>query len=205
MKDVDNLKLLESTILSKKDLLKNYKLIGFFGSCLDSLDFFDIDLVSIGDNDTHRLLRKEIKEDLSKERIKVIFFKTVKKQPLSKKDNEILIHDLHYSNLQDLYKKEWKDIINEIKKSTKVIYGSKESIKEVKVSDGEFLSVLKKWVIGIKTNKDYIDFKNYIVKTNKKISEIHPNLKLIISKLLKLLELDNYEIAKRELLELFKS
>jgi len=188
------LKLLEQVILSKKELIKDYKLIGFFGSCLKG-KYFDIDLVTISQNKIHNLLRKEIKKELLKHNLKTIFFKSVKKQPVSKKKNEILIHDLHYSSLKNLIKKEWKDIINEIRMSCKVIYGSKGNIKEVKSLDEEFIEILLKWIKEIKNKYEYDKFKRYLIKSFLKIRTNHPSLK----KMYKLLKGRNWKVSIKKI------
>ncbi len=178
MKNKKEIELLKEIILSRKELIKDYKLMGFFGSCLNSKDFFDIDLISIGKNKTHTLLKKEIKKELSKYPKKVIFFKSVKNEPTSKRRNEILIHDLHYSNLKNLYNKEWKDVINEIKLSSKVIYGSKNIIKFQEVDESYFYSLWLKWVMNIKSKKSYDNYKKYMLKIIPLLYHRHPKLKL---------------------------
>lgn len=198
------LNLIIRVILSHKSLIKKYKLIGFFGTCIKPKGFFDIDLITIGNNKVHINLKNRLRKELAKKNLKMVFFKTVKRQPISKNKNDVLIHDLHYSDLKELYKKEWKDVINEIKISAKVIYGSKKSIKTFKVYEKDFYSVWLKWVKKNKTKEDYSNFKRYIQKIIPLIYKRHPKLK-IEGRILKILKKQkNWKIANKEIISILK-
>ncbi len=199
----ETLNLIKKTILSNKNLVKEYKLIGFFGSCLNSDKFFDIDLISIGKNKTHYLLKSKIKKDLSESGLKAIFFDTYLKEPISKKDREILIHDLHYSSLKDLYKREWKDIINEIKRSCKTIYGSKKDIKKVKSSTKDFNKLLLNISRKISKENDYLNFKKDLLKNKARNIGRHPELKTGYLKILGILNRNkNWSMANKKIISI---
>jgi len=168
---------LKEIILSEEEILGHYKLIGFFGSSQEKKDFEDIDLVTIGEMEKHKELQKIIKSKFSKEGYKVIFFETIKKKP-KKEENSILIHDLHYSSFENLYEKEWPDLINEIKDSLKVIYGSSDKIHKIKVTEKDFFCLWLDWVKEIKSKEEFNNFKSYIKKVIPKLYQKHEDLKL---------------------------
>jgi len=168
---------LKEIILSEEKILGHYKLVGFFGSSQEKKNFKDIDLVTIGENKKHKELQKIIKNKFSKEGYKVIFFETIKKKP-KKEENSILIHDLHYYSFENLYEKEWPDLINEIKDSLKVVYGSSDKIRKIKVTKKDFFCLWLNWVKEIKSKEEFDNFKSYIIKILPKLYQKHRDLKL---------------------------
>ena len=176
---MDIIKKLKEIVLSEEEILGHYKLIGFFGSSQEKNYFEDIDLVTIGKIEKHRELQKIIKGKFSKEGYKVIFFETIKKKP-KEEEHSILIHNLHYSSFENLYKKEWPDLINEIKDSLKVIYGSSDKIHKIEVTEKDFFCLWLDWVKEIKSSEEFENFKSYIIKILPKLYQKHKDLKLNI-------------------------
>jgi len=196
---------LKEIILSEEEILGHYKLIGFFGSSQEKKDFEDIDLVTIGETEKHNELQKIIKAKFSKEGYKIIFFETIKKKP-KKEENSILIHDLHYSSFENLYEKEWPDLINEIKDSLKVIYGSSDKIHKIKVTEKDFFCLWLDWVKEIKSKEEFNNFKSYIKKVISKLYQKHEDLKLkdIGDKIILFLEKD-WKSAKEDIEKLLRT
>jgi len=188
---MDIINKLKEIILSEKELLKHYKLIGFFGSSQEKNDFEDIDIVTIGNDNKHKELQKIINDKFSKIGYNTIFFETIKKKPKNE-NNSILIHDLHYSSFENLYEKEWPDIINGIKDSLNIIYGSSDKIYKIKVIENDIYSPLLDWVKEIKSKNEFENFKDYIKKILPKIYKKHKDLKLknVGSKIILFLEQD---------------
>lgn len=191
---------LKETILSEEGLLSHYKLIGFFGSSQEKKYFDDTDLVTIGDSNKHKELQKIIKNKFSKLGYKLIFFETIKKKP-QKEENSILIHDLHYSSFENLYEKEWPDLINELKDSLVVIWGSSDKIHKVNVKEKDFYCIWLNWIKEVKSEKDYENFKSYILKILPKLYEKHKDLKLksVGEKLILFLRKEEWKKEKREI------
>jgi hypothetical protein len=105
------------------DNINHYEMIGTFGSInSNSSSFGDIDLVSIGGDKVHKKFLKYLSNEFLKNQIKIKFFKTILKKP-SVKENELLIHDLHYIDLSDLLNREWKVIIISMKNDIETFYG----------------------------------------------------------------------------------
>lgn len=202
---MDILKKLKEIILSEKEILGHYELIGFFGSSQEKKDFKDIDIVTVGETKKHKELQKIIKSKFSKEGYKVIFFETIKKKP-KKEENSILIHDLHYSSFENLYEKEWPDLINEIKDSLKVIYGSSDKIHKIKVTEKDFFCLWLNWVKEIKSKEEFNNFKSYIKKILPKLYQKHKDLKLkdVGEKIILFLE-QNWKKAKGDIEELLRT
>jgi hypothetical protein len=159
-----NKKILIKNIKNFKNI-KNYKMIGLIGSIIKKRGKLnDVDLVSISDLHTHRKFREHLSNEFRKNNIKIIFFKTIMNKPKTKK-NVVLVHDLHYKNIEHLLKIEWKTIINYMKENIKIIYGENliSKISKQKISKEALCKPLYKWVNKIKNYKKYKILKEHFL------------------------------------------
>ena len=154
----------EYIVKSNKLIIKDYQLIALFGSVLDKNKTDDVDLVTIGNTKKHKLFINLIKKYFQNKGFEVIVFKTIKKKPEIKGKNIILIHNLHYPNIESLLDKEWLFIIRKIKLSSLVLYGSKKNIPLIKVKEKDIWYPYYKWVKKIKTKEDFRNFKIQLIK-----------------------------------------
>lgn len=175
---MDFLKIIKDLIKENWDLIKDYELIAIFGSCLYKKNPGDIDLVTIGNDKNHRNFILKLKDHFSKRGYKFNSFNTVRKKPQKINSNHILIHDLHHPTLNDMLKREWNDVINEIKFNSKVLYGSKEKIPQIKVNEKYFYLLWIDWCRRINSLEDYKNFREYLIKIIPYLYKIHPTLNL---------------------------
>ncbi len=147
-----------------RGVIKDYKLIALFGSSVISKRYEDIDLITIGNDKNHKNFLKIIKSYFKNKGFKIIVFKTIKKKPYGQHKNDILVHDLHYNNIDSLLNNEWKVIIRAIKIYSKVIYGSKMDIPLVEPSKKDIFMFYYEWCREIKTKKSFDNFQFQIIK-----------------------------------------
>jgi len=162
---------LRELIYNFKDIDK-YNGISFIGSLSNGDHASDVDLVSISDEKTHRAFKKYLKSEFLKEGINIIFFKSIVDKHRFD-GNNIMFHDLHYSSLNSFLKKEWKSVINTIKKENIVLYGENFSIKipyqDITFSD--FFSPLYSWSKKINSQKNFTIFQAYLLSIEKRFYE----------------------------------
>ncbi|MEK6860046.1 MAG: hypothetical protein AABX54_04500 [Nanoarchaeota archaeon] len=146
--------------------IQKYKMIGTIGSINNSKeDFGDLDLVSISDLKTHKKFLKYLSDNFSKNKIKVRFFKTIVKKPDVSKDT-LLVHDLHYMDLDYFLKKEWKTVINSILKTLSVLHGKDffDNVPIQNISEKDIKINYLKWVNKINDIKRYKLFEEHLLK-----------------------------------------
>jgi len=159
--------------------IENYKLIGIFGGLNQPLEERgDIDLITIGGNTVHKNFLIFLKNKLIELGFKPSIFQTTKQQTLKKNKKHILIHDLHYSSIQDLLKKEqdWKTVIIGIKKETYVLYGNRDLLNKIPPINIEIKDIIfpfKKWSKEIKNKKGFDIFITHLEHYYKRILPKH--------------------------------
>lgn len=87
----------------------------------------DFDIVTISSKKMHNKFINHFKKLLRENKLKPIIFTTIKKKPKIYRKDEILIHDLHYENFGQLEKREWKSVINTMKKEMIILHGDKKT------------------------------------------------------------------------------
>lgn len=192
--------------------IDNYKLIGVFGSIAEfrTKRFEDVDLITIGGNKVHKSFLKFFIKLLDKEGFTTTIFETIKYKPKKKNERHILIHDLHYKDIKDVLKREWKDIINEIREETKVLYGNGQTLKQlpsIEVTEKYFFQLWYDWVREIKNEQYFENFSSYIKRVVPKLIKTHPNLELkdTYLKMINLLSYKDWKISKRKISSLLKN
>ena len=150
--------------------IASYEMIGIFGSITDEgKEFEDLDLVSMGDNRVHKKFRDYLIKRFKEEGIKIKFFLTITEKPEADK-KVLLVHDLHYSNIRDLLCKEWKIIIDVMRKDLLVLYGNNiiRDLPKQKISKNDLFLPFLKWIKNIDNYNKYELFEDNILKHLKK-------------------------------------
>jgi len=148
------------------DNIDKYEMIGIFGAITkEGEKFADLDLISFSDNKVHNKFRDHLVDKFEEVGIKIRLFETVTKKP-EVGNNVLLVHDLHYSNINDFLKKEWKIIINAIIEDTDLIYGNNiiGNLPKQKISKKDLCSPFIKWTKKINTEREFKLFKEHILK-----------------------------------------
>lgn len=141
-------------------------MIGTIGSINTSKkNIGDVDLVSISDSKTHLKFKEHLFKNFKENNIKIDFFATIKNKP-NKESNVLLIHDLHYLDIDDLLKREWKTLINYMIGNLNILYGSNVlyNISKIKLSKEDLFKPVFNWVIIIDNYKKYTTFSEHFLK-----------------------------------------
>ena len=204
--ELDFVNLLKEIINSNKELVKDYKLVGIFGSALEKDDPEDFDFLTIGNDQKHKNFLLILKHSIEKRGFEVIFFETIKKKPSKRGDNQILIHELHYSNINDFLEREWKSLVDYIKKKCLVLYGSKNEIPSLKIRERDIYLPLYEWIKNVKSKKEYSVFDYYLTKTIPFLYGFYPKLNLnnIFDRIVNILrEESDWKSQKRKIEHIF--
>ena len=128
-----------------------------------------MDLVSIGDNRIHIKFRDYLRKRFEEEGIKIKFFLTITEKPEAD-EKVLLVHDLHYSTINELLDKEWKIIINVMRKNLLVLYGNNiiRELTKQKISKKDLFLPFLKWIKNINNYNKYKLFEDYIITHLKK-------------------------------------
>lgn len=176
------------------DNLDKIELIATFGSITNkSLDFNDLDIISISSKKMHDEFIIYLQSKFIEKNFEPIVFETILKKPKKEKENQIFIHDLNYLDINDLLSKEWKSVINTMKLEMIVLWGDKRFPHKLpfsKIPKEELLNPLRNWSQRISSEESFEIFQEYLIK--------------IIPKLLQdynYLDLDNLKIIKRLLIQ----
>ncbi len=150
---------------SFKDL-EGIKFFGVLGSFLKGdAKSGDLDIISIGDKDSHEKLKIHLAEKLLKNGVRSYFFSSISEKHLCPKDH-LLIHDLYYESPSDLIKKEWKAVINSMRECTQTLYGKdiRVLIPPQPVDRTTFYEGILLWINKIETEQDYLLLESYLLK-----------------------------------------
>lgn len=149
--------------------LEEIELIATFGSItkFDNENFDDLDVIIISDKKSHDDFIYHLKKEFIAKNFEPIVFETITKKPKKEKESQVLIHDLNYRSLSDLFEREWKPVVNSMKLEMIVLYGDKnfpEKLPFSKVSKEELLGNITKWSQKIKTEEEFKNFQKYLIK-----------------------------------------
>lgn len=163
---------------------KDRIIVAVFGSHIYSKKPEDLDVITFSDGRTHDKFMNYLSNLLRQNGFKPDIFVTVKKKPTKKGKNHILIHDLWYKNVGDMRKKEWKTVVNTIRKTAVIVHGNKNYLKSLpilRVTRDELLNPINNWAKRIRSEKELSGFTSYLDKILPKLKKEYAYLKLEVS------------------------
>lgn len=185
-----------------------YQVIGIFGSFTNPQvqQINDIDIISIGNTTHHALLLKKLNHVIQRYGYNLKPFKTIKNIPPLKED-DLLVHDLHYSDIGEMYKLEWNTVINTIKKEVKILAGDKNffsNIPFLKITEEEIILPLESWLYEIENKNKFDNYLKYLKKIIPKLLNEYPELNL--GHLFKILSIEekDWKLGVLKIKDIFK-
>lgn len=172
------IELLREFIEENPSLVTGYEFIGIYGSILEKADFRDIDFATLGNDDNHSEFMNSLKGWLEGKGYKVDVFKLARDEPEKEGDSHLLIHDLHIPPRIEDNKLGWMDTANEIKRSSKTLYGSREAVPSFDMTVDDFYEFWYEWIRNVETEEDFENFTYYMRKIVPKLTELYPDLDL---------------------------
>lgn len=163
--------------------LNKVELIATFGSItkFENPSVNDLDLIIVSDEKYHDDFISHLQNRFRKEKFDPIVFETITNKPKKEKETQIFIHDLSYRSLSDLLEKEWKSVVNTMKSEMIVLYGDKnfpDKLPFYTVSKEELLNPITRWSKKIKTEEEFKNFKEYLIKIIPKLLQEYDYLDL---------------------------
>jgi hypothetical protein len=151
--------------------LEKIDIIATFGSImiLDDPLFDDLDVIVVSKEKSDRDdFISHLANNFKKENFEPIVFKLTIFKPKKEKDNQILIHAIeHYKDLPDLLEKQWKSVVNSMKKDMVILHGDKnfpDKLPLYTLNKKELLNPLFKWSKKINSEAEFINFQKYLLK-----------------------------------------
>ncbi len=164
--------------------LDKIELIATFGSItkFDNANFDDLDVITISDKRYHDDFISHLQNRFKKENFEPIVFKSILNQPKKKNEEILLLHDLHYYNLEDLLKKEWKTVLDAMRIELIVLHGDKNFSRKIiipKTLEKDIIDIIKNWVKNIFSKKEFDLFQKHWEKIIPRYIKRYDYLKLL--------------------------